>query len=119
VKGHRFGKLGFGVVSERYGQSVPLLPGKRLAWDLGYSCHRTRVHFSAAPIYTTKSPLLKNNNQNTKTHTQNYFPMHDQERVCYTLNAPLNYTLHLCLGRRAFSLILLFIWKMKNKFVGE
>lgn len=45
VKGHRFGKLGFGVVSERYGQSVPLLPGKRLGWDLGYSCDGTRVPF--------------------------------------------------------------------------
>lgn len=43
VRGNRLGRLGFGVVSERYGQSVPLLPGKRLAWDLGYSCNQTRV----------------------------------------------------------------------------
>jgi hypothetical protein len=38
-KGNRLGRLGFGVVMERYGQSVPLIVGKRLAWDLGYSCN--------------------------------------------------------------------------------
>jgi len=56
--GYRFGKLGFGVVSERYGQSVPLLPGKRLAWDLGYSCHRTRVTSQLLPFTQLTTFLL-------------------------------------------------------------
>lgn len=50
VKGNRLGRLGFGVDRERYGQSVPLIEGKRLAWDLGYSCKQTRVTSQLLPI---------------------------------------------------------------------
>lgn len=58
LKGNRLGRLGLGVDRERYGQSVPLITGKRLDWDLGYSCKQTRVTSQLLPITQVTSSFF-------------------------------------------------------------